>query len=145
MKSLISKIAIRGVLAMFLALGGCASKPKPVVYSGDTYNPEKAEAFTLNFFLSIKRASAKDMAFDVSVFNRETGKDVDITDREIKVYSKNEKNLQVVEKTGKNDFRFHLKNSKLCWEAAIGFVIEDPRPAMQKTTISLIPLCEASL
>lgn len=145
MKRLTPHFSMFSLVAALAGLGACSSTPKPPVYSGDAYNPKKAEAFTLNFFLSITRADSKGKDFDVEVFDRATGKEIDIREREIKVFWKNEDHPQKVEKTGKNDFSFSMEKQKYCWDGVFGFIVEDPRTAVQKTTISLIPLCEAGL
>jgi|GEM_PF-5405771 len=145
MKRFTNNLSLSALSVVVAGLAACSSTPQPPVYSGDTYNPKKAEAFTLNFFLSITRADSKDKDFDVEVFDRATGKEIDIRDREIKVFWKNEKHPQKVEKTGKNDFSFSMQNQKYCWDGIFGFIVEDPRSAVQKTTISLIPLCEGGL
>ena len=81
-------LCLASMLLSTLFLGACSSKPKPPVYSNDPYNPEKAEAFTLNFALTVTRAKSKDADFKVAVLDRETGKEVDLREREITVYWK---------------------------------------------------------
>jgi hypothetical protein len=143
---ILRNLSLRLFVITTLFLGACSSTPKPPVYSNDPYNPEKAEAFTLNFALTVTRAKSKDADFVVKVLDRETGKEIDVREREITVYWKTKSNLQAVLKKGdKNEFSFKAKAPHYCFERAFNIVIGDPRPAQQMTSIDLSSLCRAAL
>ena len=131
-------------VAVLVSFSACSSAPKPPAYSGDTYNQEKTEAFTLNFYLLFKRVSKKDADFEVQVLDRATGKEVDLSQREIVVYSKTPKNKVAVDKD-KHSFEFKMNKTSDCFDGIFGIEIGDPRPALQKATVSLIHLCEKGL